>query len=55
VNIDTNLITVASDIFRIEATATLQEAKLTTTAVVPRQTEPKSGKWFCKILSWQNE
>jgi general secretion pathway protein K len=55
VNIDPNLITVSSDIFRIEATATLQDAKLTTTAVVQRQTEPKSGKWFCKILSWQNE
>lgn len=55
VNIDRNLITVSSDIFRIESTATLYEAKLTITAVVQRKTEPESGKWLCEVLSWQSE
>jgi general secretion pathway protein K len=48
-----NLITNLSDFFRIEATATMNDVKLKATAVVHREQNKKSGKWTCKILSWQ--
>lgn len=53
INLNTNLITVSSDIFRIESEAALHDQKLMTTAVVQRIKDPKSGKWYCKILSWK--
>lgn len=48
-----NLITNISDFFRIEATGTLNDVKLKATAVVHREQNKKTGKWTCKILSWQ--
>jgi general secretion pathway protein K len=53
INLDTNLITTASDIFRISSTAQLNNSGLTVTAVVRRIQTEKTGKWTCKILSWQ--
>jgi general secretion pathway protein K len=55
INLDQNLITTASDIFRITSTATLNNQKLTTTSVVERLKNEKTGKWTCKILSYQTE
>ncbi len=52
-NLDTNLLTTASDIFRIVSEAKVNNSVLVVTAVVQRQKNEKSGKWACKILSWQ--
>ncbi len=52
-NIDTNLLTTASDIFRIVSEAKVNNSALVVTAVVQRQKNAKSGKWTCKVLSWQ--
>jgi general secretion pathway protein K len=54
-NLDTNLITTASDIFRITSAAKVNDFALATTAVVQRLKSKKTGKWYCKILSWQTE
>jgi general secretion pathway protein K len=51
INLDTNLITTASDIFRIISEAKVNDSVLTTTAVVQRLKSEKTGKWSCKILS----
>jgi general secretion pathway protein K len=51
-NLDSNLLTTASDIFRIVSEAKVNDSKLIATAVVERQKNEKSGKWTCKILSW---
>lgn len=52
-NLDTNLITVSSDIFRIESEAALHDKKLLITAVVQRVKDARTGKWYCEILSWK--
>jgi len=53
IDIDANLITVSSDIFRIVSTAAQNDIKVTLTAIVERRQDEKSGKWYCKILNWQ--
>ena len=53
-NLDTKLITTASDIFRIKSEAKVNDSVLTTTAVVQRLKSEKTGKWSCKILSWES-
>jgi general secretion pathway protein K len=55
VSIDPDLITTASDIFRIESIAELNSTKSTVTAVIQRVQNDGSGNWTCKILSWQTE
>jgi len=47
------LITVSSDLFRIESEAAINNIKTSVTAVVQRVKLPESGKWTCKVLSWQ--
>jgi general secretion pathway protein K len=54
-NLDTKLLTTASDIFRIVSAAKVNDSVLTATAVVERQKNEKSGKWTCKILSWNTQ
>jgi general secretion pathway protein K len=54
-NLDANLLTTASDIFRIVSEAKVNDSKLIATAVVERQKNEKSGKWICKILSWDTK
>jgi len=44
---------VTSDFFRIESTATLNEVKLTLSAVIHREQDKKTGKWKCRVLSWE--
>jgi general secretion pathway protein K len=53
INLDKNLITTASDIFRIVSAAQVNNAVLTVTAVVQRTKNAKTGKWTCKVLSRQ--
>ena len=52
--LDPNLIAVASDVFRVESEAAVNNIKSSVTAVVQRVQAPESGKWTCKVLSWQN-
>jgi general secretion pathway protein K len=54
-NLDTNLITTASDIFRITSAAKINDSALAATAVVQRLQSEKTGKWLCRILSYQTE
>jgi general secretion pathway protein K len=53
IDIDTKLITNASDIFSLEATATLNTMKTTVNAVVQREKDGSTGQWRCKILNWK--
>jgi general secretion pathway protein K len=53
--IDPRLITVSSDVFRIESEAAISNIKTTVTTVVQRVQSPPSGKWMCKVLSWQTK
>ncbi len=53
VTIDPRLITAASDVFRIESEAALNNIKTSVTAVVQRIRNPQSGKWTCQVLNWQ--
>jgi general secretion pathway protein K len=55
IKIDPRLITASSDFFRIEATATLDDLKKTTIAVVHREKDGQTGKWSCKVLCWEAE
>lgn len=55
ITIDADIITNASDLFRITATATLDEAVLTTRVVVRREAIEKTGKWRCKVLYWEKK
>jgi general secretion pathway protein K len=55
VNLDTKMLTTASDIFRIESEAKVNDSVITVTAVVERQKNEKNGKWDCKILSWSTQ
>ena len=54
-NLDKNVITTASDIFRIVSEAKVNDSVLTATAVVQRSKSEKTGKWLCQILSYQSE
>jgi general secretion pathway protein K len=51
--LDPKLITTSSDTFRVVSTASLHDAATTVTAVVQRVQTPPSGKWGCRLLSWQ--
>jgi general secretion pathway protein K len=55
VDIDPALITVSSDVFRIDSEASLNTFKTSVSAVVQRVQSPGSGKWSCKVLSWKTE
>lgn len=53
IQIDPDLITTQSDIFRIDADASLHDMKIRVTAVVEREKDKKSGRWGCRVLNWQ--
>ncbi len=53
ITIDPKLITTSSDLFRIEAVATLHDVVKKVIAVVERVKDKKSGKQTCRILSWE--
>ena len=54
-DIESDLITVSSDLFRIVATAKRGSASRTLTTVVLREKEQQTGRWTCKTLMWQVE
>lgn len=51
--LDPKLISMSSDLFRVESTASLHDALTTVTAVLQRVQAAKTGKWTCRIVSWQ--
>lgn len=53
IDLDPKLITVASDVFRIVATASIENSSLTLSAVVRREKDSKSGRWRCMVLNWE--
>ena len=53
VAINANLVTTASDIFRIESEASNNANKISVITVVQRVQNPESSKWTCKVLSWK--
>jgi general secretion pathway protein K len=55
VEIDPKIVTTTSDFFRIESLASLHEIKMKITAIIKRERNKKTGKWECKVLSWQTE
>ena len=55
VALDNNLITVSSDVFRIKATASINDIQSSAIAVVQRVQNPETGKWDCKVVSWETE
>ena len=55
IDIDAALITVKSNIFRIESEASMNGINYGIVAVVRRQKNKRSGKWECKILNWQTD
>ncbi len=52
--IDPNLIAVSSDVFRIKATANLNDTEMSLNVVVQRE-QDKKRRWTCRILEWQLE
>ena len=55
ITIDEALITGFSDFFKITCNAEMGEMRMTVAAVVQRLKNDKTGKWECKVLSWQQE
>lgn len=55
VQIDPKLISIASDTFRIESRATLHDLSLTTTVIVLRKRDTKTGRWQCKVMQWKTD
>jgi general secretion pathway protein K len=55
ITIDPKLITASSDVFRIESEAVISNIKTSVTALIQRVQNPESGKWTCKVLSWQTK
>ena len=53
IEINPELITTQSDIFKIETSAMLYDMKMSTTVVVHRLADPERGKYFCRVLSWE--
>ncbi len=54
-SLDTALITNASDLFRIVSTATQGNVTATITVIARREKEDKSGKWWCRVLRWEEK
>ena len=50
--IDPRLITVSSDLFRICASARMDQLSVTATVLVRRENDPTTGKYTCRILTW---
>ncbi len=53
IKIDPDLLTVSSDLFRIEATAVLGDASLVVITRVRREKQKKTGRWTCNTLQWE--
>lgn len=54
-NINPELYSIASQFFSLTATATLDNLRVVTTAVVERVKSKESEPWQCKVLNWKTE
>ncbi len=52
VEIDPDILTTQSDIFRIDCKAELNDLSLAAHVVVKREQESETGKWTCRVLRW---
>jgi len=55
VEIDPNLISLVSDVFRIESRAILNDTTVSVTTILHRRQARNSGRWVCKALRWQTK
>ena len=55
VAINPSLVTIASDVFRIESEAANNANKTSVITVVKRVQNPESRKWTCKVLNWKTQ
>jgi len=55
INLDADLISISSNVFRIVASAELDGARVASTAIVRRERESASSPWRCKVLNWKTE
>jgi len=53
--INPDLITNKSDIFRIQCAGVLQDTKMAATVIVHREKNEETGKWYCRVLNWSYE
>ncbi|RJQ68477.1 MAG: general secretion pathway protein GspK [Desulfobacteraceae bacterium] len=53
--IDPGVVSVSSHVFRLTATASLNNVRVVTTAVVERVKPLETDPWQCKILNWKTE
>jgi len=53
ITIDADLITTASNLFRVIVAAELNGLKMQVTAIVQREEDTESGKFGCRLLSWE--
>ncbi|MCU0599614.1 MAG: type II secretion system protein GspK [Desulfobacterales bacterium] len=53
--INPDLITNKSDIFRIQCAGVLQDTKMAATVIVQREKNEETGKWYCRVLNWSYE
>ena len=53
ITIDADLITTASNLFRVVVAAELHGLKTQVTAIVRREEDTESGKFRCRLLSWK--
>lgn len=52
IEIDPDLITTQSDLFRIECRAEYDDMTLSATVIVRREKDEETGKWLCRTLNW---
>ena len=52
IRIDPSLITYKSDLFRIQAVASMEEMRAAVSAIVQRYQESETGQFKCRILRW---
>ncbi|MGM0453609.1 MAG: hypothetical protein ACQERN_10640, partial [Thermodesulfobacteriota bacterium] len=54
IEIDSDVITTTSDLFRVRCEARLNDAAMSATVVLKREKNEETGKWQCKVLNWTN-
>lgn len=55
VTIDSALLTLASDLFRIDATAVKNNLSVKLSSVVQREKDKKTGRWVCRVISQRHD
>lgn len=53
IEISPELIATQSDLFRIECLARINDMFMSATVIVLREKDPKTEKWFCRVLHWK--